>query len=119
MQANPGKLDACFSDVMNISAEVIQRVRNAPLAASVGRRARRGRCQSLAAGCTGGASERLSSASDEAEARAGRALPRGSEQSTARAKAVQMNQCVVTPLALSHGCGLIALYTSPYLTPAG
>jgi hypothetical protein len=29
------------------------------------------------------------------------------------------NQCVVTPLAVSHGCGLIALYTSPYLTPAG
>jgi hypothetical protein len=29
------------------------------------------------------------------------------------------NQCVATPLALSHGCGLIALYTSPYLTPAG
>jgi hypothetical protein len=29
------------------------------------------------------------------------------------------SQCVVTPLALSHGCGLIALYTSPYLTPAG
>ena len=28
-------------------------------------------------------------------------------------------QCVVTPLALSQGCGLIALYTSPYLTPAG
>jgi hypothetical protein len=29
------------------------------------------------------------------------------------------NQCVVTPRARSHGCGLIALYTSPYLTPAG
>jgi hypothetical protein len=29
------------------------------------------------------------------------------------------NQCVATPFALSHGCGLIALYTSPYLTPTG
>ena len=32
---------------------------------------------------------------------------------------VESGQWVVTPLALSQGCGLIALYTSPYLTPAG
>jgi hypothetical protein len=32
---------------------------------------------------------------------------------------LRINQCVVTPIALSHGCGSIALYTSPYLTPAG
>jgi hypothetical protein len=31
----------------------------------------------------------------------------------------ESDQCVVTPLALSQGCGLIASYTSPYLTPAG
>jgi hypothetical protein len=39
---------------------------------------------------------------------------------TARcASSSQINQCVATPLALSQGCGLIALYTSPYLTPSG
>jgi hypothetical protein len=32
---------------------------------------------------------------------------------------LEPGQCVVTPLALNQGCGLIALYTSPYLTPAG
>jgi hypothetical protein len=32
---------------------------------------------------------------------------------------LRIHQCVVTPIALSHGCGSIALYTSPYLTPAG
>ena len=38
------------------------------------------------------------------------------ELSNRRARCDQLN---MTPLALSHGSGLIAWYTSPYLTPAG
>jgi hypothetical protein len=43
----------------------------------------------------------------------------GAIKQSAMWEQLRINQCVVTPIALSHGCGSIALYTSPYLTPAG
>jgi hypothetical protein len=50
--------------------------------------------------------------------RTSRRADRAIEQSV-MCEQLRINQCVVTPIALSHGCGSIALYTSPYLTPAG
>jgi hypothetical protein len=93
-QAHLDKLACVFRNVMKIS-----RVRSRPLADCAVSVA------TLAEVGTGGSFGIGNRAARRRYARAGEELESG--------------QCVVTPLALNQGCGLIALYTSPYLTPAG
>jgi hypothetical protein len=112
VQADLDKLAACFSEC---DADLASRF-------SCERRESRIHVPRIARRCPGRTNEQTcsSSVSERGRQRLQSAIrASGASNQTLREQLYKANQCVVTPLALSHGCGLIALYTSPYLTPAG